>query len=195
MRLLKRDKSIHVDKKAEIGNRVLLESGGGTITIGKSYIGDFVKIHAAGGRCQIGNNVTIGAFGFLNAAGNIIIEDNVLCADKVNIVTENHGYADVLTPIRNQPCTNEEIVIGEGSWIGINSTILAGSKIGKNSVVGANSVVKGKFKDYCVIAGNPAKVIKSYNGQKWVKVKDGNFEDTAVPKCQVETQNDQRDMQ
>ena len=101
---------------------------------------------------------------------HVTLEDNVLCADKVNIVAENHGYLDVTTPIREQPCVTGEIVVGEGSWLGINVTILAGTTIGKNSVVGANSVVKGKFQDYCVIAGNPAKVVKRFDGEKWVRV-------------------------
>ena len=48
-------------------------------------------------------------------------------------------------------------------------TILAGTTIGKNSVVGANSVVKGHYDDYCVIAGNPARVVKRFDGKEWVK--------------------------
>lgn len=170
MRFRLKDKNVTVDKQAEIGRGVLVDSRGGKIIIGRSYIQDYTKLHAAGGILNIGDNVTIGAYSFLNAGGNIIIEDNVLCADKVNIVAENHGYADVTVPIRNQPCTHDEIVIGEGSWLGINVTILAGTTIGKNSVIGANSVVKGKFEDYCVIAGNPAKVVKKYDGEKWIKV-------------------------
>lgn len=168
----KRNNDITIDKKAELGKHVLLDTGrGGNMIIGRSYFGDYVKLHTAGGILMIGNNVTIGAYGFVNAAGNVTVGDNVLCADKVNIVAENHGYADINTPIRNQPCTPGEIVIGEGSWLGINVTVLAGTTIGKNSVVGANSVVKGHFDDYCVIAGNPARVVKRYDGKEWVKVK------------------------
>lgn len=51
-------------------------------------------------------------------------------------------------------------------------TILAGTIIGKNCVVGANSVVKGKFDNYCVIAGNPARVIKKFDGERWIKVNE-----------------------
>ena len=77
---------------------------------------------------------------------------------------------EISVPIRDQVSTKGEIRIGEGSWLGINVTILAGTYIGRNSVVGANSVVKGKFDDYCVIADNPAKVVKRYDGEKWVKI-------------------------
>lgn len=170
MKFKMRNANIQIDRNAEIGKNVLLDAGSGKIIIGRSYIGDFVKLHTAGGLLQIGSNVTIGAFGFVNAAGNVTIGDNVLCADKVNIVAENHGYMEISVPIRDQVSTKGEIRIGEGSWLGINVTILAGTYIGRNSVVGANSVVKGKFDDYCVIADNPAKVVKRYDGEKWVKI-------------------------
>lgn len=172
MWMMKRNKNVVIDKKAELGKRVLLDThAGGKIIIGRSYFGDYVKLHAAGGMLKIGNDVTIGAFGFVNAAGNVTIDDHVLCADKVNIVAENHGYADINIPIRKQRSIPGEIKIGEGSWLGINVTILAGTTIGKNCVVGANSVVKGHYDDFCVIAGNPARVVKRYDGKEWVKVK------------------------
>ena len=101
-----------------------------------------------------------------------MIEDDVLCADKVNMISTNHVYTDVNLPIRDQGSVNAPIIIRKGCWIGINVSILAGTEIGKNSVVGANSVVKGKFPDYCVIAGNPARVVKRFDGEKWVKVKN-----------------------
>ena len=53
-----------------------------------------------------------------------------------------------------------EVEIGKDCFIGCNSLILKGSKIGDGSVVGAGSVVAGEFPRNCIIAGNPAKVIK-----------------------------------
>ena len=49
--------------------------------------------------------------------------------------------------------------------------IQSGTILGKQCIVGANSVVRGQFPDYCVIAGNPAKIIKKYNfnTRKWEK--------------------------
>lgn len=52
------------------------------------------------------------------------------------------------------------VEIGENVFIGCNCIILKGSKIGHNCVVGAGAVVSGKFEDNCVIAGNPARVIR-----------------------------------
>ena len=51
--------------------------------------------------------------------------------------------------------------IGDNVFIGINSTILMGSKIGDNVIIGAGSVVSGIVPDNVVIAGNPAKIIRT----------------------------------
>ena len=55
------------------------------------------------------------------------------------------------------------IVIGNDCFIGMNSIILKGTTLGDNVVVGAGSVVHGVFPDNCVIAGNPAKIVKHLN--------------------------------
>lgn len=52
------------------------------------------------------------------------------------------------------------IVIGNDCFIGMNSIILKGTTLGNNVIVGAGSVVHGTFPDNCIIAGNPAKIIK-----------------------------------
>lgn len=52
------------------------------------------------------------------------------------------------------------VKIGKNVFIGMNTLVLKGTEIGDNCVVGAGSVVSGKFPDNCMIAGNPAKIIK-----------------------------------
>ena len=52
-------------------------------------------------------------------------------------------------------------IIGNNVFIGMNSIILMGTKIGNNVIIGAGSVVSGNVPDNCVIAGNPAKYIRS----------------------------------
>ncbi len=53
------------------------------------------------------------------------------------------------------------ITIGNDVYIGLNTTILAGTKIGNRCIIGACSLVKGEFPDNSVIAGVPARVIKT----------------------------------
>lgn len=53
------------------------------------------------------------------------------------------------------------ISVGNNVFIGARSTILPGTRIGNNVVIGAGAVVKGHIPDNVVVAGNPAKVIKT----------------------------------
>ena len=92
---------------------------------------------------QIGNDVIIG--------GNCKIIDNdfhPLQASKRN-------------PQKPEDIKKKPINIGDGCFIGANSIILKGTTLGRNCVVGAGSVVSGNFPDNVIIAGNPAKIIRS----------------------------------
>lgn len=81
----------------------------------------------------------------------------------VTITDIDHPYDDIHLPIEFQQLRVLPVKIGEDCKIYNNAVILSGTQIGKHCVVGANSVVKGKFPDYCVIAGIPARIIKRYN--------------------------------
>ena len=61
---------------------------------------------------------------------------------------------------------SKEIKICKNCFIGCNSIILKGTILGDGCVVGAGAVVAGKFESNCVIAGNPARVIKRFEGDK-----------------------------
>lgn len=62
---------------------------------------------------------------------------------------------------------SEPITIGNNVWIGLDAIILKGTEIGDNSVVAAGSVVKGKFPEFSLIGGNPAKLIKTLDKSKF----------------------------
>ncbi|MDI9553531.1 MAG: DapH/DapD/GlmU-related protein, partial [Bacteroidota bacterium] len=59
-----------------------------------------------------------------------------------------------------------KIVIGNNVFIGINSIILSNTSIGDNCIVGAGSVVRGKFPENSVLAGNPAQIISKTGIQR-----------------------------
>jgi acetyltransferase-like isoleucine patch superfamily enzyme len=121
-------------------------------------------------------NVMIGSCSFLGMHNTIIgpveIGDNVITAQHVVISGLNHGYEDTTLPIKDQPCTTKRIIIEDDCWIGANAVITAGTRIGKHAVVAAGSVVTKSVPDFSIVAGNPARVIKSYNFKlkQWEKV-------------------------
>lgn len=50
--------------------------------------------------------------------------------------------------------------VGNDVWIGFNSTIMPGVKIGDGAIIGTNSVVTKNVEPYSIVGGNPAKEIK-----------------------------------
>ncbi len=62
----------------------------------------------------------------------------------------------------------ENVVLGDGVWIGMNSMVLPGVELGPHTVVGAGSVVTRSFSEgYCVIGGNLAKEIKKLDKNRF----------------------------
>lgn len=120
---------------------------------------------------EIGSGCQVGHFSHICATSEIVLEEEVLLADKVFISDHLHGYQDINTPILKQPLVQKNKVrIGKGSWIGENVCII-GSSIGQQSVIGANSVVTKDVPAYCIAAGNPARIIKRFcfDTKQWKK--------------------------
>ena len=88
--------------------------------------------------------------------GGITIGDGVFIGPKCNLITINHDP----NPDNRSATYGRPIVIEDKVWIGINSTILPGVRIGYGSIVGAQSVVTKDVPPMTVVAGNPARIIK-----------------------------------
>jgi acetyltransferase-like isoleucine patch superfamily enzyme len=143
----------------------------GVFSLGdRSIIESHATINNGVGSVTIGSDVTIGISNVI--IGPVHLHNHVILAQNIVISGLNHGYEDVLVPIHQQKCTTKEIVIGEASWIGANAVIVPGVHIGKHAIVAAGSVVTKDVPDFSVVAGNPAKLIKQYNGltKVWEKV-------------------------
>lgn len=157
--------------KINIGNNFSIGKGsildrymGGNLNISNNVsICKNCKIATCGGDLLIGNNSILGDYTTITAQGGVKIGSDVMFADHISLIANEHIYKDIYTPIMRQGAHKLPIVIGDGTWIGINATILAGTIIGKNCVIAAGAVVKGTFPDYCVIGGVPGKIIKKYN--------------------------------
>lgn len=104
---------------------------------------------------ELGKNVFINHGCTFMDRGGIIIEDNVLIAPKVNIITENHSEKIEL----RENVYSKQITIKKGAWIGVAATILPGVTIGENTIVWAGAVVTSDVPSNTKVAGVPAKII------------------------------------
>jgi acetyltransferase-like isoleucine patch superfamily enzyme len=139
----------------------------------KIIIGDCVKIGAFstlsstshfskyGKGLKIGNHSAIGQFAEFGAAGGIEIGNDVIMGSYVSFHSENHNFNDTTRLIREQGVTSKGIIIGNNVWVGAKATFLDGCIVGNNSIVAAGAVVNGIYPDNSIIAGIPAKVLKS----------------------------------
>lgn len=109
-----------------------------------------------------GKPVTIGENCFIQQCctffgrGGITIGNGVFIGPKCNLITINHD----VNPDNRSATYGRPIVIEDKVWIGINSTILPGVRIGYGSIVGAQSVVTHDVPPMTIVAGNPARIIK-----------------------------------
>ena len=110
---------------------------------------------------KIGKNVTVMNGALMMSAGGITLEDNVLIAANVQLISNNHD------PYDRYVITCKPILIKEGAWVGAGATILPGVIVGKHAIIGANSVVSKDIPDYAVAVGCPAKVIKYLEKEKF----------------------------
>jgi virginiamycin A acetyltransferase len=88
------------------------------------------------------------------------IGENSLIASGVHIMSGSgqHNFDDIDSPIQQQGGNYSKIEIGEDSWIGNGSLIMA--NVGKKCIIGAGSVVTKDVDDFSIMVGNPAKLIK-----------------------------------
>jgi len=130
------------------------------------------RIESLAGTISIGDDVSIGQNLHLISCSDVQIGGNTTISANVFISDVDHDYKTIGLHVMKQNLSVKKTVIGTNCFIGYGSVILPGTLLGRQNIVGANSVVKGKFPDFCVIAGNPAKIIKQYNtdSQAWERV-------------------------
>lgn len=117
--------------------------------------------YAPGGKITIGEGCGISGSTFCSMV-EVTVGDRVQVGANCKIMDNDQHSLD---PAERQQDIRDHVgmkpvCIGDDCFVGTGSILLKGTVLGKNCVVGAGSVVHGEFPDNCVIAGNPAKVIK-----------------------------------
>lgn len=172
---------VFLGKRVNITNRVKIDRGTTIadytridglgkrgVEIGSSCnIGAFCRLicsvnyNKIGEAIIIGNNVGLGEYSYIGGASKVTIGDDTVIGQYLSVHPQNHNFKNQNKLIRLQGTNEKGIEIGENCWIGSKVTFVDGSKIGNGCVVAAGSVVTKSFGDNVIIAGVPAKIIKT----------------------------------
>lgn len=128
------------------GTEITVDQGG-RLTIGKLMKmrgGSKLRVRK-GGVVSIGNHFSMGNHCMITAHESIVIGDEVQFGPNVYVYDHDHDYRAAGGLAANQFKTSP-VEIGNNVWIGANTVILRGTKIGDNCVVGAGCVLKGNYR-------------------------------------------------
>jgi UDP-2-acetamido-3-amino-2,3-dideoxy-glucuronate N-acetyltransferase len=155
MKLLAIAPDVKLGQEVKIANFVNLygcEIGDGT------KIGAFVEIQK---KARIGKNCKIQSHSFI--CEGVIIEDNVFIGHSVTFI--NDKYPRATNAKGELQCEEdwhvEPILVKKGASIGSGSTILGNVTIGENALVGAGSLVNRNVPPGTIVAGNPARILRT----------------------------------
>lgn len=113
---------------------------------------------------RVGCDSLIGEYSVIRGQGGVKIGDRVYTSPFTQIIAVNHVFDDPERPFTEQGITAEGIVIEDDVWIGAGAIITDGVRVGQGAVVAAGAVVTRDVLPHTVVAGVPAKTIKTIDG-------------------------------
>jgi acetyltransferase-like isoleucine patch superfamily enzyme len=162
---------IRLGKGVYLDEGVYLHACPGGIEIGQNtlvmhhaelHVYNFRDLPQAG--IRIGRDSLIGEFNVLRGQGGITIGDRVYTSPLVQIAAVDHVFSDPQRPFIEQGITAQGITVEDDVWIGAGAIITDGVRIGQGAVVAAGAVVTRDVAAHTVVAGIPARAIKTITG-------------------------------
>ena len=124
-----------------------------------SVVESYSCINNAVGDVIIGDHTRVGLHN--TVIGPVTIGNHVNLAQGITVTALNHNFAEKKLRIDEQGVSTNPVTIGDDIWIGANAVILPGVTIGNHSVVAAGAVVTKDVPPHTLVAGVPAKIIKT----------------------------------
>jgi acetyltransferase-like isoleucine patch superfamily enzyme len=112
------------------------------------------------GTCKIGSHVWIGPQAYFDAR-SLELEDYVGWGPGAKVLGSAHTGEPLDAPIIATSLVIKPVFVGQGADIGMNASILPGVRIGANSIVGAGAVVTQDVPELAIVAGVPARFLRS----------------------------------
>lgn len=163
--------NIHLGRGSYLDEGVYIHACPGGVTIGENslvmhgavlHVYNFRGIPHSG--IRIGRDSLIGEYSVIRGQGGVTIGDRVYTSPMTQIIAVNHVFDDPQRPFIDQGITAQGIVIEDDVWLGANVVVTDGVRVGRGSVVAAGAVVTRDVPAHTVVAGVPARVIRSIDG-------------------------------
>lgn len=161
--------TVKIEKAQTLSNlNIFLSGDNNTLIIkrGARIYGPCNIIVEGGGSVKIGENTGLRGVQILSRGAGITM--GAECMTSYGVIIRNHDSHHVIEAesgdITNAP---KDIVIGNHVWFAQNAVVLKGTNIGCDSILGFGAVVTKDVPCGCVVAGNPAKIVKQ--GVTWDK--------------------------
>lgn len=124
------------------------------------YAGSRINVNA-GAKLSLGSgymnhDCVIDCFDSISIGHHVVISERVVLRD-----SDNHTIKDMEAIPSDESAVTAPIIIGDHVWVGMNTIVLKGVTIGEGAVVAAGSVVNKDVPPHCLVAGVPAKVVKT----------------------------------
>lgn len=164
-----RPRLIHGPQNIELGDRTVIGKYSWLSTISEYANEKFQP------RLTFGSDVYVGRYVCIVAVKNMVIGDGCVLSEHVYISDNSHGLSPDAGLIMQQKLSHKaDVRLGNHCFIGYRACILPGVQLGERCVVGSNSVVTRSFPAYSMVAGIPAKLIKTYSMEKrrWIIIED-----------------------
>jgi acetyltransferase-like isoleucine patch superfamily enzyme len=145
-------------------------AGAGTMSLGRGVVFRGLRTPvrlevARGGELDVGPDV------FINDGVNIYAARRVTIGAHTKIADGAMVYDPDFHPVGpDQAIPVAPVSIGRNVWIGARAMVLAGAEVGDHAVIAAGAVVRGPVPARSVVAGSPARVIRTFDcADDWVR--------------------------
>lgn len=151
------DSRIVLGEGVRLGTAVRLVAAGGVLCVGAwSDVRDGVVLKA-GGTLDVGGRTLLSYHSVIHCAEAVTIGDDATLAERVSVIDSDHDTGGSSRPVRAGQLSTAAVSIGRNAWLGANTVVLRGVRLGDDAVVAAGSVVRaGDYPPGSLLAGAPA---------------------------------------
>ena len=169
-----------IDKTAKIfwsanllnaqGKPELITIGPRTMVRGEIFVFAHGGCVTIGSDCYIGENSRIWSGGAVTIGDHVLVSHNVSIMDNLTHPIDAHARRAQVRAIYQSghpaqiDLDDQPVTIADDAWIGAHAIVLRGVTVGKGAIVAAGAVVTKDVPPYTVVAGNPARVIRTVTG-------------------------------